>query len=282
MTAQVPIQLAIQGGGARITYLIAALEAVQSLEREGVVRVTRIAGTSAGAIAGALYAAGVDMRRARDTFEAQSRELLRAFPPADASLRALWCLLTRRPFWNAEPLRRVLAKLLAPHARLGDLKIPLVIVASDLTNMQPCVYAEPSEPLLSSLLDSAGIPFFFRTPPADGDAYRVIVDGGVCENLPCDQLEYSTDLGEVVGISFAASRLGAPISGSLAFSRALFETALNASELRAHLALGPAGGSAGTGASKRSGPPSAGCRNASRWACSAWRANGIGRSWPGP
>ncbi len=235
----IPIQLALQGGGAKITYLIAALEAVQSLEREGHLRVTRIAGTSAGAIAGALYAAGVDMKRARDAFEAERDDLLRAFPPADASLRAFWCLLTRRPFWNAEPLRRLLARLLAPHARLGDLAIPLSVVASDLTNMKPCVYDDPSEPLLASLLDSAGIPFFFRTPPATGDAYRVIVDGGVCENLPCDRLSYNADDGEVVGISFAASRAGAPVHGSLAFSRALFETALNASELRAHLALGP-------------------------------------------
>jgi predicted acylesterase/phospholipase RssA len=224
----IPIQLALQGGGAKITYLVAALEAVQSLEREGLLRVTRIAGTSAGAIAGALYAAGVDMKRVRDTFEAERDDLLRAFPPADASLRAAWCLLTRRPFWNAEP-----------HARLGDLAIPLVIVASDLTNMQPCIYDDPSEPLLASLLDSAGIPFFFRTPPATGDAYRVIVDGGVCENLPCDRLSYNAEEGEVVGISFAAARAGAPVHGSLAFSRALFETALNASELRAHLALGP-------------------------------------------
>jgi predicted acylesterase/phospholipase RssA len=235
----IPIQLALQGGGAKITYLIAALEALQSLEREGLLRVTRIAGTSAGAIAGALYAAGVDMKRARDTFEAERDDLLRAFPPADGSLRAAWCLLTRRPFWNAEPLRRVLAKLLAPHAHLGDLAIPLVVVASDLTNMQPCVYDGPSEPLLASLLDSAGIPFFFRTPPATGDAYRVIVDGGVCENLPCDRLSYNAEEGEVVGISFAGARAGAPVHGSLAFSRALFETALNASELRAHLALGP-------------------------------------------
>lgn len=239
MRTPIPIQLALQGGGAKITYLVAALEAVQSLEREGLLRVTRIAGTSAGAIAGALYAAGVDMQRARDAFEAERDDLLRAFPPADASLRAAWCLLTRRPFWNAEPLRRLLAKLLAPHARLGDLAIPLVVVASDLTNMQPCIYDDPSEPLLASLLDSAGIPFFFRTPPATGDAYRVIVDGGVCENLPCDRLSYNAEEGEVVGISFAAARAGAPVNGSLAFSRALFETALNASELRAQLALGP-------------------------------------------
>ncbi len=236
----IPIQLAIQGGGAKITHLVAALEAVQSLQREGVLRVTRIAGTSAGAIAGALFAAGVDMQRARDSFEAHRDELLRAFPAPDVSLRAAWCLLTRRPFWNAAPLRRLLVDLLAPRERLGDLAVPLVIVASDLTNMQPCVYTDANEPLISSLLDSAGIPFFLRTPPSRRmDGYRIIVDGGLCENLPSDQLTFSAEEGEVVGITFSATRAGAPLGGALEFAGALIETALNASVLRAQLDLGP-------------------------------------------
>ena len=233
----IPIQLAIQGGGAKITHLLAALEGVQSLERQGLLRVTRIAGTSAGAIAGALYAARVDMQRARDAFEHHRDELLRAFPPTDASLRTAWCLLTRRPFWDGAPLRRLLAALLAPHETLGDLDIPLIVVSSDLTNLQPCIYEDPGEPLLGSLMDSAGIPFFLRTPPGNG-GYRVIVDGGLCENLPADQLRYDAEAGEVVGITFAPSSAGAPLTGFFDFARALMETALNASVLRAQLALG--------------------------------------------
>ena len=235
----IPIQLAIQGGGAKITHLIAALQAVQDLEREGVLRVTRIAGTSAGAIAGALYASGVDMQRARDTFAHRRDELLRAFPPTSAWLRAAWKLVTRRPFWNAGPLRRVLDSLLAPHATLGDLQVPLLIVATDLTNLQPRVYDAPHEPLLSSLMDSAGIPFFFRTalPPEHGD-HRIVVDGGICENLPSEKLTFTAEEGEVVGITFSVSRSGAPLTGYLDFARALLETALNASVLRAQLALG--------------------------------------------
>lgn len=234
----VPIQLAIQGGGAKITHLIAALEAVQSLQRRGVLRVTRIAGTSAGAIAGALLAAGVDMQRARDAFEAHRDELLRAFPPTTARLRAAWCLLTRRPFWDAAPLRRLLVKLIPRCEQLGDLEIPLTIVAADLTNMQARVYDDPREPLISSLMDSAGIPFFLRIPPGR-DGYRVIVDGGVCENLPSDHLTYDRERGEVVGITFSASRAGAPLRGYLDFTGALVETAMNASVLRAKLDLGP-------------------------------------------
>ena len=234
----IPIQLAIQGGGARISYLLAALEALQQLKREGALRVTRIAGTSAGAIAGALYAARVDMQRARDTFEAHREELLRAFPRTSASLRAAWKLLTRQPFWDAAPLQSVLVRLLGPRQTIGDLEIPLVIVASDLTNMQPCVYEHAAEPLISSLMDSAGIPFFLRAPVDGHSAYRVIVDGGVCENLPSEKLSFNEADGEVVGITFAASRTGAPLHGYFDFMRAVLETALNASVLRAQLALG--------------------------------------------
>lgn len=234
----IPIQLAIQGGGAKITYLLAALESVQSLEREGLLRVTRIAGTSAGAIAGALYAGGVDMRRARDAFESDRHDLLQAFPAAGAVTSA-WNLIVRKPFWNAAPLQRWLMKLLAGRDTIGDLDIPLIVVATDLTNMQPCVYAAPEEPLVSCIMDSAGIPFFFRTAPSPAHGnYRVVVDGGICENLPAGELTNAPADGEIVGITFAASRARAPLTNFPGFMRALFETAMNASVLRAQQELG--------------------------------------------
>ena len=234
----IPIQLAIQGGGAKITYLLAALESLQSLEREGVLRVTRIAGTSAGAITGALYAGGVDMRLARDAFERDRVSLLRAFPPTGV-VRGAWKLATRQPFWNAAPLRDWLKKLLAGRQSLGDLEIPLIVVASDLTNLQPCVYAAPGEPLVSSIMDSAGIPFFFRTAPApaDGD-YRVLVDGGICQNLPAEELTNAPEFGEVVGITFNVARSRTHLTSFAAFTGALLETAMNASVMRARMELG--------------------------------------------
>ena len=234
----IPIQLAIQGGGAKITFLLAALEAVQSLERERLLRVTRIAGTSAGASTCALYAAGVDMRRARDAFEADRDRLLRAFPPMGFA-RGAWKVITRQPFWNAAPLRHWLHELLGARERIGDLEIPLIVVASDLTNMQPCIYASPNDPLVSSIMDSAGIPFFFRTAPATADAnYRVVVDGGICENLPTEVLTDAPESGEIVGITFGVSRSPATLTSFADFTRALLETAMNASVLRAQQALG--------------------------------------------
>ena len=234
----VPIQLAIQGGGAKITYLIAALEALQELQNEGIFEVKRIAGTSAGAIAGALFAAGVDMKLAKATFELRKAELLAAFPSTESKAVAAYKLLTNQPFWDPAALRRVLKGLLEGKETLGDLNIPLVIVASDLTNMQPCIYERSDEPLVSCLMDSAAIPFFFRTVAKGTGAGRVIVDGGICENLPSEKIGYAPEYGEVIGITFAVSRAASNPTSFFAFARALLETAMNASVLRAQLELG--------------------------------------------
>lgn len=238
MTAPVPIQLALQGGGANLIYLLATLQAVQELEREHVIRVTRIAGTSAGAIAGALYAARVDMSRARDTFIAERDTILRAFPASRATVRDIWSLLTRRPLWDAGVLRRLMARLLAGRETFGDLDVPLVVVAADLNNLQSVVYGRAGEPLLSGIMDSAGIPFLFRPVPRRGEDYRVVVDGGICDNLPSEQLADSPDHGEVLGVTFSVPRAGAPLATLPDYLRALIETVINASVLRAQLQLG--------------------------------------------
>jgi len=61
------VQLAIQGGGAKLIPLLAACEAIQALEAEDnpPIKITRIAGTSAGAIAGCIFAARIPMSTAR-------------------------------------------------------------------------------------------------------------------------------------------------------------------------------------------------------------------------
>jgi predicted acylesterase/phospholipase RssA len=54
-----PIQLCIQGGAAKRALLIAFMEAVEDLQKDQTLRVRHVAGTSAGAIAGTLFAAGI-------------------------------------------------------------------------------------------------------------------------------------------------------------------------------------------------------------------------------
>src|SRR5712691_8887215 len=93
------LQLAIQGGGAKICTLLAAMEAVQSLEEEGILKVTGVAGTSAGAIVGCLFAAGIKMDEVRSRLQALTPDqLARLFPPP--GLNILTRLSWGRPLWK--------------------------------------------------------------------------------------------------------------------------------------------------------------------------------------
>jgi Patatin-like phospholipase len=58
------VEIALQGGGARLYALLAAMKAVEDLETNGEIKVTKIDGTSAGAIAATIYAARVPMKNA--------------------------------------------------------------------------------------------------------------------------------------------------------------------------------------------------------------------------
>src|SRR5437016_2571920 len=106
----VPIQLAIQGGGAKICCLFAVMEALQDLEKDKIVRVTRIAGTSAGALAGAFFAARVDIKELRERLaDGEGSELLKNFKmPRIPSI--LWHLTSGTSFWAEEALKKWLEK----------------------------------------------------------------------------------------------------------------------------------------------------------------------------
>ena len=87
------IQLALQGGGARIVSLLGAAGAIQELRDEArkskQLKVTRVMGTSAGAIVGAMIAANVDIEKFR--LELQKRNRL----PLLEELRSGWGANTR-------------------------------------------------------------------------------------------------------------------------------------------------------------------------------------------
>jgi len=181
------IQLAIQGGGAKVVGLIAALEVVQGLEASGVIKVTRVAATSAGAIAGALYAGGVKMSTVKAHLKNFNVEPFRA----PTRVAAAWRLLRNEPIFNPNPIRKSLGDLFDNSNVLkmtlrefGAAFIPLHITATDVTNSRPYVLGpEDSRNLVDAVLDSAAVPFLFRMPPKhDGGAS--MADGGICEICP--------------------------------------------------------------------------------------------------
>ena len=84
------MQLAIQGGGARLALLMAAASPIQKLIRDEKIELTRVVGTSAGAIVAAFLAADVDIETFREVLLARREELLRSFGKHNAAHMG-WC-----------------------------------------------------------------------------------------------------------------------------------------------------------------------------------------------
>jgi NTE family protein len=236
------IQLAIQGGGAKLAALLAVMEAVQEAEQRGAIQVTRIAGTSAGAIAGALFASGVPLVQIRQALQAiTAQERSRMFP-AVGTITAAARLMSNRPLWSSDQLRKLLVRLLSLNEcrvrTLGDIRdrgIDLRIISSDLRNAQQHIFADPSDNLVNALIESAAIPYFYRTwPNQDG---VLLVDGGICQNLPSEVLRKREQEhpggGAIVGVTFEELTVNEAPTNLVSFSKALLETAMNSSVLRA-------------------------------------------------
>lgn len=154
--------LVLSGGGARG---FAHLGVMQALNDAGIFP-DIIAGTSAGALAGALYCDGYSPKEILRIMKRQSRlDYMRPTLPRDGLLQISG-----------------VAKLLETHLsakNIEDLKIPLVVCATDLNNGQP-VYFSTGE-LITSLIASSSIPVLFK-PVIINNIYYV--DGGVLDNLP--------------------------------------------------------------------------------------------------
>jgi predicted acylesterase/phospholipase RssA len=239
-------QVALQGGGAKLVALLAAMAAVQRLERDGLIRVSRIAGTSAGAIAAALYAADADMPKALDAFRKDLAGGLLVHFPTPTRLKIAWRLIRLgRPLWKQDHIARTLHRYFKGTGihTFGDLvskgRPHLHIMAANLATGAKHVYRSSDSrdvPVVNALLDSCAIPFCLRT--WDRSQNPVIVDGGICENLPADELLAHEALdGPVVAFSFEPTPRSTPQS-FVEFALALLDTAMNNSISRAKDRLG--------------------------------------------
>jgi hypothetical protein len=186
MTAK-KIHLALQGGGAKFFCLVAALSELQELERLRRIEVVSVAGTSAGAIAGALYAMRVPMLDVYDWL----RDTARASLLNKISLRfKLAKIVLGIPLIPPDLLESVLSDLFSlagkdrptslVDLKIGDFtveanRIPFRSFYTDLEN-NALMEHEPKVFLRTALRESAGLPFVFRT-------YRsVILDGSTVES----------------------------------------------------------------------------------------------------
>ncbi|MBL7810711.1 MAG: patatin-like phospholipase family protein [Bacteroidetes bacterium] len=157
--------LVLSGGGARG---FAHGGVLQAMEEAGL-KPDVIAGTSAGALAGALYAAGMKPRHILDLLK--------------RSKYFSWRNLnfTKDGVFSMNPLKKTLQMVLPEN--FEDLEIPLYITNTNLSK-GTCEIIH-SGPLLEPLLASACIPAVFKPIATERG---VLVDGGIMNNFPVEPL----------------------------------------------------------------------------------------------
>jgi len=179
--------LVLSGGGARGLAHIGVLKA---LERRGVPRPSFIAGTSMGAILGAMYANGWDAAGLESyargfnlgdfldnpAFKLPDYKLSR-FVQAGS---ALGSLIRGR---SLDSGARALAEFdrLFGETMIEDLAVPFACVSTDLVSGRAVVHDTGS--VASALRASMSFPGVFE-PLRRGES--LLVDGGIVDNLPCD------------------------------------------------------------------------------------------------
>lgn len=170
------IGIVLSGGGIRG---IAHLGVLKALSNYGI-KFSHISGTSAGSIAGAFFAAGIDPEDGLEIF--LKTKLWRYLRPA-GSLGLI----------NIEKTDQIL-RYFFPEDDFEKLLIPLTVTAVDFSEGR-VVYFEKG-PLIRAVHASSCIPGIFKPIMIDGKMY---VDGGVLNNFPVEPLVDKCDF--IIGSS---------------------------------------------------------------------------------
>lgn len=211
-----PVGFVLGGGGIRGAVEIGMIRALF----EAGIRPDVIAGTSIGAINGALVAS--------DPTLAVVDTLLQAWtsPEANAvygeSLRTqLWRLIKTKTHLNSPaPLRRILERSLGEDATFEGLAVPLRVVAANIESAAERVF--DSGPLIPAVLASASVPGLL---PATRIGDEHFIDGGVVNSIPIDQaLAFGARTVFVLQVGRIETPLEAPTS-AVGAARVAFEIA---------------------------------------------------------
>jgi NTE family protein len=181
------IGLALGGGSARGLAHIVVLEALDELG----LRPVAIAGTSMGAICGALYAAGLPASEIRAGFAgrlASRVALARQLAGKLASgLTSLWSVHSPGVIDNVTLFEMLLPDIL--HCDFAALKIPFAAVAADYYAHEQVVLDRG--PLIPAIAASCALPAWARPVVIDG---RVLIDGGYVNPVPFDVVLDKADI----------------------------------------------------------------------------------------
>ena len=160
------IGLALSSGAARG---LAHVGVIDVLHKEGI-PIDMIAGTSSGAIMGAVYAWNQDTDRMKE--HALDTRWKKFAPMIDPSF-------PKTGFIKGRKIKNLLSSFLGGNIKFSDLKIPFACVATDIDTGEEVVINSGSVP--EALRASISIPGIFTLVKHEG---RYLVDGGLTTPVP--------------------------------------------------------------------------------------------------
>ncbi|MGB3963304.1 MAG: patatin-like phospholipase family protein [Tepidanaerobacteraceae bacterium] len=190
-----------------------------------------IAGTSAGSIVGALYAAGVDLEKFLEDFKSINPICL-----LDPTVTGVYILLLFFYYWTKRPMVHwTLPKGLFKGEKIeqfleetfdkkgfNDLKVPLSVVSADINPGQTVVFCPrknvprkklsntvfiTDRSLATAVRASISLPGVFLPRVVKG---HTLVDGGIKNNIPVDIL-HSQGATKIIGVDLGVSESRAKV-----------------------------------------------------------------------
>lgn len=177
------IGLVLGGGGARGLCHIEFLKALDELN----LKPSIISGTSMGAIVGTMYAAGMSGN--------DIDELLHEINFKDLFKMLDFSILSRSSLIKGKGVEEFL-KTHIPAENFADLQIPMKIIATDFWRRNDIIF--DSGELCPAIRSSIAIPALFE-PVVVAD--RVLIDGGISNNLPIDIIRDDCDILIAIDVS---------------------------------------------------------------------------------
>ncbi|NOZ74962.1 MAG: hypothetical protein GXO90_06225 [FCB group bacterium] len=222
MSERKTVGVSLGGGGIRGAAHIGVLKVLH----EAGIPITRLAGSSSGAIIGAMYAATRDPEWMEnhfrtflnsDAFHQLGTDALKKDRDPDSFLDqiarkvqdrlVIMLAMSRNSVIKRERLEKAIQYLL-PVKSFEELAIPLDVAATDLVSGETVYYHSGN--LIEAVVQSSSIPGFVPPTTANG---KILVDGGVSAPNPVLELKRRTDL--VIAVDIARRNLAPEPPGNI-------------------------------------------------------------------
>lgn len=173
MNGRPKIGLALAGG---IGYCLAHIGVLKALEEEGV-NVDVVAGTSGGALIGALYASGIRADRLEDIAKNISW----------SQLMSPTMIFRNKGLVSSEPIEKLVDELIGKGRRFSEMKLPFSVAAVDLITGDEVVFPNQPDDLISpAVRASCSVPVVFAPVKINN---WLLSDGGIKDPLPIKPLK---------------------------------------------------------------------------------------------